>query len=230
MPVGGPLEILRAAARRGPIRRWGGSGIGSGAPSGEAASRWRFGLTLMADRSRNRPPPVASLCSSPGLIHLHARTVPGVEAPPLNCAIVKGKRASHKPLLVLLATSWWLRDRQTCFHFRELEAPLSALLRRFGPQDTRTASPLLPFWHLQSDGIWVVSSDAASLAWPPARRPTLTLLREKDAYGEFIDPFATRLFSSPDAAVAISHSVLRSHFDGPVAAAIARELSLPVPR
>ena len=149
-----------------------------------------------------------------------------MEAPPLRCAIVDGKRAPHKPLLILLVTSWWLRDRREHFVFAELEAPLADLIRAFGPPDTRRPEPALPFWHLQADGIWVVASDSTAFPGPPARRPSARALREGGAFGRFETGFARRLFSSPEVVRVFARNVLDAHFTRETADAVAQRIAL----
>ena len=63
------------------------------------------------------------------------------------------ERAPHKPLLLLYAIAQYLRGHDRLIPFREVDGPLRQLLIDFGP--ARTAyHPELPFWHLQSDGVW----------------------------------------------------------------------------
>jgi len=66
-----------------------------------------------------------------------------------------GQRAPHRPLLLLLAISRMVNGKERLALFSELEGPMKDLLREFGPP-RKVLSPELPFWHLQSDGLWEV--------------------------------------------------------------------------
>ncbi|MBK9778428.1 MAG: hypothetical protein IPP62_19065, partial [bacterium] len=67
----------------------------------------------------------------------------------------KGERAPHKPLLLLLVLARCARGEGREVAYREIDQPLFDLLREFGPS-RKSTHPEYPFWHLQSDGIWVV--------------------------------------------------------------------------
>jgi putative restriction endonuclease len=67
----------------------------------------------------------------------------------------KGERAPHKPLLLLLVLARCARGEGRDVAYREIDQPLFDLLREFGPS-RKSTHPEYPFWHLQSDGIWVV--------------------------------------------------------------------------
>src|SRR5690606_13220897 len=71
--------------------------------------------------------------------------------------------------------------------FSRAEPAVGALLDAFGPP--HPTSPDYPFWHLQSDGVWIVE-DAEAL--PPGKgqaKPLVTTLRDRDAVGR-LDPEA----------------------------------------
>ena len=65
------------------------------------------------------------------------------------------ERAPHKPLLLLLAMGRAVRGEERLVPFREIEAPLTGLLRHFGPP-RRAYHPEFPFRYLASDGLWEV--------------------------------------------------------------------------
>jgi putative restriction endonuclease len=67
------------------------------------------------------------------------------------------ERAPHKPLLLLLALAHAVQGRQRLVTFNELEEPLTYLLKNYGPP-RHVAHPEYPFWRLQNDGLWEVSS------------------------------------------------------------------------
>ncbi len=67
----------------------------------------------------------------------------------------KGERAPHKPLLLLLVLARCARGEGREVAYRDIDQPLFDLLREFGPS-RKSTHPEYPFWHLRSDGIWVV--------------------------------------------------------------------------
>ena len=66
-----------------------------------------------------------------------------------------GRRAPHKPLLLLLALGRISEGRERLVRYAELETNVRRLLKRFGPPHGMN-QPELPFWHLQSDGLWEI--------------------------------------------------------------------------
>ena len=64
------------------------------------------------------------------------------------------RRAPHKPLLLLITLARLQRRETRLAPYEELERPLRELLRAYGP--TRNVQPELPFWWLQSDGLWEI--------------------------------------------------------------------------
>jgi putative restriction endonuclease len=69
----------------------------------------------------------------------------------------QGERAPHKPLLLLYSLGRLQRTGSTEVRYSEAEPALAELLRNFGPP-TRKTSPAYPFHHLQSDGLWTVTT------------------------------------------------------------------------
>ncbi len=66
-----------------------------------------------------------------------------------------GRRAPHKPLLLLLALGRISEGQERLVRYAELETDLQRLLKRFGPPHGMN-QPEFPFWHLQSDGLWEI--------------------------------------------------------------------------
>src|SRR4051812_13784975 len=64
-----------------------------------------------------------------------------------------GRRAVHKPLLVLFALGSLWRGEPAIMSFAQIEPALRKLLEQFGPSSALT-SVHYPFWHLQTDGLW----------------------------------------------------------------------------
>src|SRR5439155_15344731 len=98
--------------------------------------------------------------------------------------------APHKPLLILLALGRVYNGHPRLAPFSEYETPLRELLNTYNP-DARAVSPDLPFWHLQSDGLWeVVDEDGQPLrqSSEPLGDPPLERLRQPGILGGFPEP------------------------------------------
>ena len=93
-------------------------------------------------------------------------------------------RAPHKPLLVLLVLGRLWRGLPATVEFSDIDADLRQLLVRFGPASA-SSSHYYPFWHLKTDGIWVLGASSAMLQRPPGATPTLTELRNEHVTGAF---------------------------------------------
>lgn len=65
--------------------------------------------------------------------------------------------------------------------FRQAEERLSPLLARFG--HAQRPAPDLPFWHLQSDGLWLIPDAMRIPKRANMDRPTLTVLRHLNPAG-----------------------------------------------
>jgi putative restriction endonuclease len=68
-----------------------------------------------------------------------------------------GKRAPHKPLLLLFALGRMLNRNQRLISFSEIESEFKNILATFSPW-SRAYRPEFPFWRLQSDGLWSVEN------------------------------------------------------------------------
>lgn len=121
------------------------------------------------------------------------------------------QRAPHKPLLLLLALGRLVAKGQTEMPFLEGEDELRRLLQEFGPQ-RQSYHPEFPFWHLQSDGLWVVP-DADGIAFRTGgHSPSATELRRKKAVGGFPAPLIHLLGKDPDLIVEAARRILDAHF------------------
>jgi len=68
-----------------------------------------------------------------------------------------GQRAPHKPLLILLALSYCIQDKERLISFSNIDKKLRQLLIEFGPT-RKSYHPEYPFWRLQSDGLWELTN------------------------------------------------------------------------
>ena len=66
-----------------------------------------------------------------------------------------GRRAPHKPLLMLYALGRCQQGKKRLVHYREVEKHLLSLLRRFGPP-AKTFHPEFPFGRLPNDQLWEI--------------------------------------------------------------------------
>jgi putative restriction endonuclease len=143
----------------------------------------------------------------------------------------KGERAPHKPLLVLYALGQWEAGRRDPIPYAEVEKPLRTLLQVFGPP-RRSYHPEFPFWHLQSDGIWIVHPMPGQ---PPRKlddRPPVRDLRA-GVTGEFSPEVKAMLTANPELVAQIAHVVLDRHFPPSYHEDILTEVGLdlrPTPR
>jgi hypothetical protein len=89
--------------------------------------------------------------------------------------------APHKPLLLLVALARLQRGESRLAPFAQYEPVLRDLLVKFVP-GTADPSPELPFWHLQTDGLWeVIGPDGRPLTQeelPIGDPPTVTLRQD----------------------------------------------------
>jgi putative restriction endonuclease len=97
----------------------------------------------------------------------------------LNVWRRSGERAPHKPLLLLLTLARIARGGDRLVQFEEVEEPLRTLLVEFGPP-RKSQNPHLPYWHLQSDGIWEVVGIPGGDDRAPGDTPRVSELRSPD--------------------------------------------------
>ena len=120
-----------------------------------------------------------------------------------------GKRAPHKPLLVLWTIGRCLRNQDRLAPFGEVEEPLKRLLRRFG---SRSKRPDYPFWHLQSeDRLWEVQSNAP-ISETSKGDAHVESLRSEDACAGFPMELYSALQRDEALALEIAWSLIDAHF------------------
>lgn len=122
-----------------------------------------------------------------------------------------GQRAPHKPLLILLMLGRVQNGLVSPITWLEVKQLLGDLLQDFG-RPTRAVSPQFPFWHLQSDGFWILHNKYGLVAAPISNFPGMTLLKE-DAYrGNFSDDVIALLRSDPSTIIDSARLILDAHF------------------
>ena len=112
------------------------------------------------------------------------------------------ERAPHKPLLLLLAMGRAVRGEERLVSFREIEAPLTGLLRHFGPP-RRAYHPEFPFRYLASDGLWEVPEVSS---WSKKH------LRDRGVKGGLPEPLYRLLTADPVSARLAARRLLNGHF------------------
>ena len=95
--------------------------------------------------------------------------------------------------------------------FREIQSPLKQLLIDFGPK-RQTYHPELPFWHLQTDGLWQVEADGELERRGETNSPKKTELLEKNAFGQVPADIETTLRRDPTLVRDLALSILDAHF------------------
>ena len=118
-----------------------------------------------------------------------------------------GKRAPHKPLLILYAMAQLQRNGSNQFiPFAVLEQPVDQLLVDFGPPNKTSSA--YPFHHLTSDGLWEVRNHDGQGS--PGN--SAGVLRSSNAEGELNPEFATALLAEPLLFGAIVSLLLERNF------------------
>ncbi len=119
------------------------------------------------------------------------------------------RRAPHKPLLLLVAIAR-LQHGERDVAFGEVEEALDPLLNAYAPPVESRHQPELPYWHLQSDGLWEVSG-ADDLPLQRGGFPRMSKLRSTT--GHLAHGFAEALDSDPAFLRTVVGTILDSHFE-----------------
>ena len=129
----------------------------------------------------------------------------------LNVWSRSGVRAPHKPLLLLLVLGRKSQGLPDTVSFAEIEEELKGLLVEFGPS-RQSYHPEYPFWRLQNDGIWEVTSDIPLRSRVSNTDVPVTELRQKNARGRLPQSALDELRASPRLLKEVARSILDSHF------------------
>jgi putative restriction endonuclease len=121
------------------------------------------------------------------------------------------ERAPHKPLLVLFALSKLQAGAPRLIPFDEIEAPLSELLEDFGPP-RKSVHPELPFYHLQSDGVWEIEDNVGLTPRRGSKNPLRSELRKFRIGGGFPAELFEDLRNRPEVVREIGREILTAHF------------------
>ncbi len=121
------------------------------------------------------------------------------------------ERAPHKPLLVLYALGQLQVGADRLIPFNHLEQPLERLLEKFGPP-RKSPHPELPFYHLQTDGVWEIDERIPLKRRQGSKNPLRTELRRWRVAGGFTAEIFDELKRRPEAVRALARQVLTAHF------------------
>lgn len=138
-----------------------------------------------------------------------------------------GKRAPHKPLLVLYAIGKLLRAESRLIAYSDVEEKLGKLLQEFGPWKSSNR-PEFPFWRLRNDGVWEVS-DADKIRQTKSGDAYITDLRRYEVSGGFPEPIALCLRNDPKLAFEISQNLLDAHFPASIHEDILQTVGIEFP-
>ncbi len=126
-----------------------------------------------------------------------------------------GKRAVHKPLLLLLALGYAQREGRRVLSYVEIENKLISLLKEFGPHRA-SYSASYPFWYLQNDfdgRLWTVENrENFAGRKGSGSAPTVTELRSKLAQGGLCPIVFDKLVKSPKLLREAASELLTHHF------------------
>lgn len=120
------------------------------------------------------------------------------------------ERAPHKPLLLLLALGRVQRGERRLVSFSEVEGKLRALLEAYGPC-RRSYEPELPFWHLQTDRLWVLPDAEHLTKRQGGKSPLITEMR-RAAKGGFPEEVDELLRANPELIRKLARTLLEEHF------------------
>ena len=121
-----------------------------------------------------------------------------------------GRRAPHKPLLVLWGIGRLLTGQERLVSFREDDRELAKLLRSFGPH-RRTLHTEDPFWRLQNDGVWEIR-DASRVTVGLGGNAHRSSLLQQDIHGGFPRAIHAALQANEEISERITRELVESHF------------------
>ena len=122
-----------------------------------------------------------------------------------------GRRAPHKPLLLLLALGRVSQGKDRLVRYAEIEVALRQLLQRFG-RPHGLNQPEFPFWHLQSDGLWEVPGGESLPKKKGGSSVPAPALRKLDVHGGLPAALDHLLRTDPELVETAVVALLNGHF------------------
>ncbi len=139
----------------------------------------------------------------------------------------KGVRAPHKPLLTFLLLRRSIDESTPQVTFGEVSEKLAELLREFGPR-RKSYHPEFPFWHLQNEGFWKVSSPFDLERKKPGSSPSRAALQKDGVYGELSPALWQALKADPSLIPLLADTVLHQFWPETLHESIRNAIGLPV--
>lgn len=131
----------------------------------------------------------------------------------LRRATTAGRRAPHKPLLLLWLFARYQQAGSSAVSYLEAETPVSELINEFGPPVSSASAAAqraaMPFVHLERE-LWSLTS-ATGEPLPASTPERRRLLIEIGARGQ-LRPEVEALLASTDNLSAAAHLILDEHF------------------
>ena len=137
------------------------------------------------------------------------------------------QRAPHKPLLLLYALGQYYSGRSRLIPFTDLEQPLRELLQEFGPY-RKSHHPEMPFWYLQSDGVWELNNVENLRIRQGSSNPTITSLRENQTKGGLPVALFEELTQNKQLLHSSAKAILEANFPSSLHSEILNMVGLPV--
>jgi putative restriction endonuclease len=122
-----------------------------------------------------------------------------------------GKRAPHKPLLLLQSLGRVQQGKPRPVSYTEIEKPLRSLLQEFGPS-RKTYHPEYPFTFLISDGLWELDGAEDIEERANGRGYSASDLKAVDVRGGLPAVTHRLLASDPALLSQVTHQILDLHF------------------
>lgn len=133
------------------------------------------------------------------------------------------KRSPHKPLLLLVSLARIQQNKGRWMSFDSIEMPLVKLLAEFGPISAKS-TPQLPYWHLQSEGIWeILNPDGVLTKSGSVSRKFLRVNQIKAGFSEEVFQL---LVSEEGLVEQVALLLLENHFPASIQQTILDEVGL----
>ena len=121
-----------------------------------------------------------------------------------------GRRAPHKPLLLLLALGRVLNGRERLVSYGQIEDRMKELLQRFGPP-RKALHPEFPFGRLPADKLWEIPG-SETLSRTSSGDLHVGELRKRGVRGGFPEWVHDLLRGCPELAQEAAQGLLAAHF------------------
>lgn len=136
----------------------------------------------------------------------------------------KSQRAPHKPLLILIAISEMVNNRQRYILYSHIRERLIELLNQYGPKRA-VQKPEEPFSRLPKDGVWELIQQKKKLPIPKDGISNKALIEHQIA-GGFTELVWQEFHVNPDLIVDVINHLLTAHFTETYHEDILKDLAL----